>query len=94
MKVVNGILLFLLVVMLWAHWFGVGGAKELKEKQLLYELQLKKNKKLQQRNEKLKAEVADLKQGLEAVEERARSEMGMIKPGETFIQVIEDDNVN
>jgi len=94
MKVVNGVLLFLLVIMLWTHWFGVGGAKELKEKQLLYELQLKKNKQLQQRNEKLKAEVADLKQGLEAVEERARSEMGMIKPGETFIQVIEDDNAN
>lgn len=89
MKVVNGILLFLLLISLWMHWFGDGGANELKEKHVLYKLQLEKNKQLQIRNDKLKAEVEDLKHGLEAIEERARSEMGMIKEGETFIQVIE-----
>ncbi|MBL4773379.1 MAG: cell division protein FtsB [Alcanivoracaceae bacterium] len=94
MKIVNGILLFLLVIMLWAHWFGDGGANDLKEKQMLYEQQLIKNKELLKRNEQLKAEVQDLKQGLEAIEERARSEMGMIKPGEIFIQVIEDNGSN
>ena len=92
MKAVNKVLLFLLVIMLWVHWFGAGGANDLKEKQFLYEQQLKKNKALQERNEKLQAEVQDLKQGLEAIEERARSEMGMVKPGETFIQVIEDSD--
>lgn len=90
MKIANGVLLFLLIIMLWTHWFGTGGANDLKEKQYLYEQQLEKNKKLQARNEKLKAEVLDLKQGLEAIEERARSEMGMIKPDETFIQIIEN----
>ncbi len=94
MKIVNGVLLFLLIIMLWSHWFGSGGANDLKEKQYLYEKQLEKNKQLQARNEKLKAEVLDLKQGLEAIEERARSEMGMIKPDETFIQVIEDGSSN
>ena len=94
MKFVNGVLLFLLVVMLWTRWFGAGGANELKEKQYLYELQLEKNKQLLARNEQLKAEVLDLQQGLEAIEERARSEMGMVKPGETFIQVIEDGESN
>jgi cell division protein FtsB len=94
MKIVNGILLFLLVIMLWTHWFGTGGANDLKEKQFLYEQQLEKNKELQERNEKLQAEVFDLKQGLEAIEERARSEMGMVKSGETFIQVIEDSDSN
>ena len=50
------------------------------------------NLKLQQRNEALKAEVEDLKSGEAAVEERARSELGMVKPGETFYRVIEDGN--
>ena len=94
MKVVNGILLILLIIMLYKQWFGEGGARELKEKQRLLEIQLEKNKTLEIRNQQLKAEVADLKEGLEAVEERARSEMGMIKEGETFIRVIEDtDNL-
>ena len=94
MKVANGVLLFLLVIMLWTRWFGSGGANELKEKQYLYEQQLEKNQLLQARNEKLKAEVLDLKQGLEAIEERARSEMGMVKTDEIFIQVIEDNDSN
>lgn len=92
MKIVNIILLILLVIMSWLHFFGDGGSKDLKEKQRLYQEQLEKNKKLQARNDKLKAEVEDLKNGLEAIEERARSEMGMIKSGETFIQVIEEND--
>jgi len=92
MKIVNGILLLLLVIMAWTHWFGDGGANDLKEKNRLYALQLEKNKELQARNEKLIAEVEDLKHGLEAIEERARSEMGLVKPGETFIQIIEDND--
>lgn len=92
MKLVNIALLFLLIIMLWAHWFGDGGSNDLKEKQVLYELQLEKNKALQARNEKLMAEVEDLKHGIEALEERARSEIGLIKPGETFIQIIEDND--
>jgi len=91
MKFVNGALLLLLIIMLWTRWFGTGGSQELREKQALYEIQLEKNKELQARNEKLIAEVEDLNKGLEAIEERARSEMGLIKPGETFIQVIEDN---
>ena len=46
---------------------------------------------LQQRNDALAAEVEDLKSGEAAVEERARSELGMIKPGETFYRVVEPD---
>ena len=51
----------------------------------------RENLRLQQRNEALAAEVEDLKSGGAAVEERARSELGMIKPGETFYRVV--DNV-
>jgi len=93
MKFVNTALLFILIIMLWARWFGDGGSNDLKEKQVLYELQLEKNKELQTRNEKLMAEVEDLKNGLEALEERARSEMGLIKPDETFIQIIEENDL-
>ena len=47
------------------------------------------NDKLQERNEALKAEVTDLKKGLDAIEERARSELGMIKKDETFYQLVQ-----
>ena len=57
----------------------------------MYGEQIEKNKRLESRNEKLTADVDDLKHGLDAIEERARSEMGMIKTDETFIQVIEDN---
>ena len=46
---------------------------------------------LRERNRALQAEVQDLKQGLEAIEERARGELGMVKPGETFLQLIEPE---
>ena len=48
--------------------------------------------KLRERNSSLDAEVKDLKKGLDAIEERARSEMGMIKEGEVYYQVIEPED--
>src|SRR3954471_16954000 len=57
------------------------------EKQLAEQKQ--ENLRLKQRNEKLAAEVEDLKSGKEAIEERARSELGLIKPGEVFYQVVD-----
>ncbi len=53
--------------------------------------QVEQNTKAEQRNDALKAEVRDLKQGADAVEERARSELGMIKSNEEFFQVIDAD---
>ena len=49
------------------------------------------NKRLHARNLELDAEVVDLKEGLEAIEERARANLGMIKKGETFYHVIKED---
>ena len=51
--------------------------------------QVEENAQLNERNQTLAAEVDDLKQGYEAIEERARHELGMIKEGETFYQVVE-----
>jgi cell division protein FtsB len=53
--------------------------------------QARDNAGLQQRNDALAAEVEDLKSGEAAVEERARNELGMIKPGETFYRVVEPE---
>ena len=52
--------------------------------------QEKENEHLRERNAALEAEVRDLKQGLEAIEERARNELGMVKEGEKFYQIVEE----
>ena len=70
-------------------WLGGGGWRDAKALQHTVEEQRAENARLQQRNDALTAEVEDLKSGETAVEERARSELGMIKPGETFYRVVE-----
>ena len=83
------ILLALLIALELKLWAGEGGMRDVwrLEKQLAE--QREENLKLKQRNEKLAAEVEDLKNGKEAIEERARSELGLVKPGETFYHVVE-----
>jgi cell division protein FtsB len=86
------VLLLLLVLLAWLQyrlWFGNGGEREVAQLQAQVQQQERDNAGLQQRNDALAAEVEDLKSGEAAVEERARNELGMIKPGETFYRVIE-----
>lgn len=86
------VLLLLLVLLGWLQyrlWFGSGGEREVAQLQAQVARQRHDNTGLQQRNDALAAEVEDLKSGEAAVEERARNELGMIKPGETFYRVIE-----
>ncbi|HKX93524.1 MAG TPA: cell division protein FtsB [Methylibium sp.] len=68
-------------------WFGGNGMGRVVELGRLLEDQQATNDAARQRNERLAAEVRDLKEGLEMVEERARLELGMIKPDEIFVQV-------
>src|SRR5690242_17847721 len=68
---------------------GAGGLPDARALRQDVTLQRAENKKLQERNDALSAEVEDLKSGEAAVEERARSELGMVKPGETFYRVVE-----
>jgi cell division protein FtsB len=70
-------------------WWGEGGLGEARQLDLRVSDQRAENARLQQRNDALSAEVEDLKSGEAAVEDRARSELGMIKPGETFYRVVE-----
>ena len=86
------VLVLLLILLGWLQyrlWFGSGGQREVEVLQQQVRQQAHDNTGLKQRNEALAAEVEDLKSGEAAVEERARSELGMIKPGETFYRVVE-----
>jgi len=70
-------------------WLGDGGLLELWNVHQEVEAQRDENARLRERNEALNAQVLDLKQGLDAIEERAREDMGMVKQGETFYQIVE-----
>ncbi len=83
------ILIALLALLQYRLWFGQGGASATASLQDKVERQGEENRGLQQRNEQLAAEVENLKSGESAAEERARSELGMIKPGETFYRVVD-----
>lgn len=83
------ILLILLIALEVKLWAGEGGMRDVwRLEQRLAEQKLE-NQKLKLRNEALAAEVQDLKSGKDAIEERARSELGLIKPGEVFYQIVE-----
>jgi len=81
----------LLLLIQYPLWLGKGGVLRVWEMERQIDAQRDVNGKLQLRNAALDAEVRDLKQGLEAVEERARSELGMIRKDEVFFQVLEGD---
>ena len=85
------VLLILFLLLQYALWFGDSSLPSSWELKRQVDAQKVENKQLEQRNKTLEAEVLDLKQGKDAIEERARSELGMIKKGETFYQIIEDD---
>ncbi|MDD5228810.1 MAG: cell division protein FtsB [Methylococcales bacterium] len=89
MKIIPLILIILIAQLQYRLWFGDGSINEISTYQArLDELKIQVEEK-KHRNDMLYAEVLDLRKGQEAVEERARDELGMIKPGETFIHVIE-----
>lgn len=90
MKLPLILLSVLLVLLQYRLWFGDGGLVELSRLDAAVAAQRNENVRLRALNATLEAEVRDLKDGLEAVEERARRELGMIGRGETFFQFVED----
>jgi cell division protein FtsB len=91
-RVILALIVLLSVLLAWLQyklWFGQGGAGQVQALSTQVEHQARDNTGLRQRNGEVAAEVEDLKSGEAAVEERARSELGMIKPGETFYRVVE-----
>jgi len=88
------LLIGLLLLLQYRLWVGDGGLPEVLHLKSEVEYAKQQKIELQERNNSLDAEVTDLKKGLEAIEERARSEMGMIGKDEIFYQIIttpEDD---
>jgi cell division protein FtsB len=81
------LLLLLLVVFQAQLWLGRGSLPNVGQMAQRLDEQRKRNQQAQARNEQLEAEVRDLKEGLEIVEEKARTELGMVKPNEIFVQI-------
>jgi cell division protein FtsB len=88
MRALLVILLLVLAALQFKMWFGEGGYRTVQRLALRVEQQARENDVLAQRNRELQAEVEDLRQGLEAIEERARTELGLIKENEEFYQVV------
>ncbi|WP_020168764.1 MULTISPECIES: cell division protein FtsB [Methylotenera] len=89
MKALTLVFVVLIALLQYPLWLGKGSWLRVWNVNQQISSQKEKNKTLKQRNETLSAEVRDLKQGNAAIEERARSELGMIKEDEVFYQVID-----
>ncbi|MEW5837419.1 MAG: cell division protein FtsB [Pseudomonadota bacterium] len=89
LKIVVILLALLFTALQYQLWFGEGSwprAQAMREK---LELQMSENEKLQQSNAVMEAEVLDLKTGLDAIEERARADLGLVRQGDVYFQVIQ-----
>jgi cell division protein FtsB len=88
-RILGGILAALILFIQIPLWLGKGGWLRVWEVDRQLDAQRARNTQLQARNQSLDAEVRDLKQGVDALEERARYELGMIKGNEVFFQIVE-----
>lgn len=94
MKIVLGILVVVLVLLQIRLWRGEGSLSDIDRLNHEIASQSTTNAGLAQRNKGLLQEVSDLKTGLDSVEEHARSELGLIKKGETFYMIVNKDQVH
>jgi cell division protein FtsB len=90
MKYLAAGLVLLLIGLQYRLWLGEGGMREVYQLRAEISAQRAENEKLKERNRTLTAEVQDLKKGTVAVEERARTDLGMVGKGETFYQVVSE----
>ena len=89
MRILGATLAVLIVLIQWPLWLGKGGWLRVWEVDRQVAAQKAKNEQLVVRNAGFAAEVRDLKQGTEAIEERARMELGLVKSDEVFFQIVE-----
>lgn len=89
MRSFTAALLLILGWLQYSLWFGTNGYQDFSEVRQEIDVQQAVNSELQQRNDEMYAEIDDLRQGLDAIEERARHELGMIKEDETFYRIID-----
>ncbi|MDP9899176.1 cell division protein FtsB [Variovorax ginsengisoli] len=86
-RIVPVVLAVLLLILQWQLWTGRGSMPDVRQLQAKLVEQKDSNARAALANERLASEVNDLKEGLEMVEERARQELGMVKPDEVFVQM-------
>lgn len=91
MRWLIGLLLVALLGLQWSLWFGEGSWRYVQELQDAKRLQQVENERLRSRNRALEAEVEDLRSGTEAVEERARRDLGLIREDEVFFFPVEPE---
>lgn len=89
MKLFFAFLGFIFFTLQYQLWLGGGSVRALNMLEVELEAQRSTNQELERRNGILQIEVIDLKNGVEAIEERARSELGMIGKGETFYLIVD-----
>ncbi len=89
MKILLAVVVLLIGLLQHRLWYGDGGIEQIKAYQQQLNDLTKEAEEKSLRNKALYAEVEDLRLGQEAIEERARNELGMIREGETFFQVLE-----
>jgi cell division protein FtsB len=87
-RAVAALLIGLLAVVQAQLWLGRGSVGDVAQMQRKLDEQKANNALAQQANERLSAEVRDLQEGLETVEEKARGELGMVKPNEIYVQIV------
>ena len=86
-KLVSVILVLLLVVLHGQLWLGRGSMSSVASLRVQLNAQLAANEQAREANDRLAAEVQDLQTGMEIIEERARMELGMVKPNEIYVQL-------
>lgn len=91
-KWVTVVLIVLLGLLQYRLWFGKNSLPDYLALKQEVQQQSLQNDNLAQRNNLLKADISDLKIGLESIEERTRNELGLIKQGETFYRILPADN--
>ncbi len=89
LQILIAVLIAALVFLQYLLWLAEDGVRQTYALRITIQAQTEENAALDERNRALEADVADLKNGLMAIEERARAEMGMIRPDETFYRILE-----
>ena len=92
MKVLVAVLLLILIALQVRLWIGQGSYAEVAELSRKIAQQQQENSALRERNNDLLLEVEELKTGMDSIEERAREELGLIKEGETFYLIVENED--
>ncbi|MAM71917.1 MAG: cell division protein FtsB [Gammaproteobacteria bacterium] len=92
MKILIAVLFVILLGLQYRLWIGEGSYADIDRLDAEVEMQTLENAELLERNASLQNEVQELQEGMDAIEEHARNELGLIREGETFFLIVEDEN--